>query len=154
MEGIMIAIGSDHGGYILKEELKKYFDEKEIEYKDVGTYSRERTDFPIYAEKVAKSIQSGECDKGILICTSGVGMTIAANKFNGIRCAVCSEEWEAKQAKEHCNVNVLALSAEKSNISNAVQLYRIWIASEFLNGRYAERLQMIEKIEENEKNNE
>ena len=143
----MIALGCDHGGYKLKEEIKKYLDEKQIPYKDFGTDSQERTDYPIFAKAVAKSIQNHECDKGILICTTGIGMTIAANKFKGIRCAVCSEENSAKKAKEHSNINILALSAEDVNISKAVPIIRIWLASEFLEGRYAERLQMIEEIE-------
>ena len=143
----MIALGCDHGGYKLKEEIKKYLDEKKIPYKDFGTNNTDRTDYPIYAEKVAKSIQSKECDSGILICTTGLGMCMAANKFKGIRCAVCSDEALAKQAKEHSNVNVLALPGEYVSITRAVPIIRIWLASEFLKGRYAERIQMIDEIE-------
>lgn len=145
----MIAIGSDHGGYALKEEIKKYLNEKEIEYKDFGTFSDERTDYPIYAQKVVKSIQNKECNKGILICRSGYGMAMVANKFRGIRCAACYDEEATKQAKEHSNINVLALPADFLNISKAVILVRVWLASEFLSGRYLERLQMIEEIENN-----
>ena len=101
----MIALGCDHGGYKLKEEIKKYFEEIGLEYKDFGTYSEERVDYPIYASEVAKSVQSKECDSGILICKSGLGMTIVANKYKGIRCAACYDEETAKQAKEHSNVN-------------------------------------------------
>lgn len=144
----MIAIGSDHGGYKLKEEIKKYFEEQEIEYKDLGTDSEERTDFPIYAEKVAKSIQNKECDKGILICRTGFGMAIAANKFKGIRCAACYDDATVKQAKEHSNINILAIPADYANISLAVKMIRIWLGSEFLEGRYSDRLQMIENIED------
>lgn len=143
----MIAIGSDHGGYKLKEEIKKFLDEKEIKYKDFGTFSEERTDYPIYAEKVAKSIQNKECDSGILICKTGFGMTIVANKFKGIRCAACYTEETAKQAKEHSNVNILALPADYVSINSAIAIVRVWIGSEFLKGRYSERLQMIEEIE-------
>jgi ribose 5-phosphate isomerase B len=143
----MIALGCDHGGYELKEEIKKYLDEIGIEYKDFGTYSNERTDYPIYAEKVAKSVQSKECESGILICKTGFGMTIVANKFKGIRCAPCYDVETAKQAKEHSNINILSLPASYVNISKAVQIIRVWIASEFLSGRYADRLQMIEEIE-------
>lgn len=143
----MIALGCDHGGYELKEQIKKYLEEKSIPYRDFGTNSAERTDYPIYAEKVTKSIQSKECDSGILICTTGVGMTIAANKFKGIRCAVCLDEATAKQAKEHSNINVLALSAEYLTITKAVPIIRTWIASEFLKGRYSDRIQMIAEIE-------
>lgn len=143
----MIALGSDHGGYKLKEEIKKFLDEKEIKYKDYGTFSEERTDYPIYAEKVAKSIQDKECDAGILICKTGFGMTIVANKFKGIRCVACYDEETTKQAKEHSNINVLALPAEYVSTNKAIALIRIWLGSEFLKGRYSERLQMIEEIE-------
>ena len=88
----MIAIGADHGGYKLKEKIKKYFIEKNIEYIDLGTYSEERTDYPIYAEKVAKAIINKEADKGILICRSSYGMTMVANKFKGIRAASVTNE--------------------------------------------------------------
>ena len=144
----MIALGSDHGGYKLKEEIKKYLDELKIEYKDFGTYNDDRTDYPIYAKKVAQSIQNKECDRGILICTTGSGMVITANKFKGIRCAPCFDEIVAKQAKEHLNANVIALAGNHINISKAVQIIRAWIGAEFINGRHLERLQMIEKIEE------
>ena len=129
----MIALGCDHGGYKLKEEIKKYLEEKEIPYKDFGTNSQERTDYPIYAEKVAKSLQAKECDSGILICTTGLGMCMAANKFKGIRAAVCSDEALAKQAKEHSNVNVLVLPVAftDSKVDNDETLEAIQIA---LNG--------------------
>ncbi len=143
----MIALGSDHGGYKLKEEVKKYFDEIGIKYKDFGTYNEERSDYPIYAEAVARAVQSKECDSGILICKTGFGMTIVANKFKGIRCAPCYDEETAKQAKEHSNLNVLALPASYVGVSRAISIIRTWIASEFLGGRYSERLQMIETIE-------
>ena len=143
----MIAIGSDHGGFNLKEEIKKYFDECGIEYKDFGTNSLERTDYPIFAKAVSKSIQNKECDLGILICKTGVGMTIVANKFKGIRCATCLDESDAKMAKEHSNINVLALSAEKLSASKAIATIRMWLGSNALDGRYNERLEMIKEIE-------
>ena len=142
-----IAIACDHGGFALIEEVKKYLDEKGIEYKDFGCDSEERTDYPIYAELAMEAIQRKECDKGILICGTGFGMSIVANKFKGIRCAPCFDEAMAKQAKEHSNINILALPAEYVNITKAVPIIRIWLASEFLEGRYSERLQMIEDIE-------
>lgn len=143
----MIALGSDHGGYKLKEEIKKYLNEIGIEYKDFGTNSEERCDYPIFAEAVAKSVQDKECEIGILICKTGFGMTIVANKFKGIRCAPCYDEETAKQAKEHSNVNILSLPAAYVTTSKAIQIMRTWIGSQFLGGRYSERLQMIEKIE-------
>ena len=143
----MIALGCDHGGYTLKEEIKKYFDECGIEYKDFGTNSTERTDFPIYAKAVSESVQKKECEYGILICTTGVGMTIVANKFKGIRCAECGDEDDSKRAKEHSNINVLALAASKVSISKAIAIIRVWLGTEFLGGRYNERLEMIKEIE-------
>ena len=118
----MIAIGSDHGGFKLKEEIKKYLDEKEIEYKDFGCESDERTDYPIYAMAVAKSVQNKECDKGILICGTGFGMTIVANKFKGIRCASCWNEDVARFLKEHNDANIIALPGRYINFSEAVAI--------------------------------
>ena len=143
----MIALGSDHGGYKLKEEVKKYLDEIGLEYKDIGTYNEDRVDYPIYAEEVAKSIQRKECDKGILICGTGFGVSIAANKFKGIRCASCWNEDVAKLLKEHNNANIIALPGRFLTVSQAIVILRAWIASEFQGGRHTERLQMIETIE-------
>lgn len=143
----MIAIGCDHGGYTLKEEIKKYLDEIDAKYKDFGTYSEERTDLQIYAEKVSKSIQNKECDLGILICKTGLGMCITANKFKGIRCAACYNEEVARQSKEHLNINVLAIPAEYTNTSLAIKMIRTWLGSEFLGGRYQDRIEMLEEIE-------
>ena len=144
----MIALGSDHGGYKLKEEIKRYLEEIGIEYKDFGTYSEERADAPVYASKVCESIQNKECDKGILICKTGSGMAMVANKYKGIRCAPCYSVETAKQAKEHLNINVLALPAALIGTSMAINVIRTWIASQFLEGRYEERLQMIREIED------
>ncbi len=143
----MIAIGADHGGYKLKEEIKKYLEEQEIEYKDFGTYSEERTDYPIYAEQVAKAVQSKEYEKGILVCGTGFGMSIFANKFKGIRCASCWNEEVAKLLKAHNDANIIALPGRFINISQAVVILRAWLAAEFMGGRHIERLQMIEEIE-------
>jgi ribose 5-phosphate isomerase B len=143
----MISLGSDHGGYELKEEIKKYLDEIGIEYKDCGTDSKERTDYPIFAERVAKSIQSKECDSGILICKSGAGMTIVANKFKGIRAALGINEEVSRASKADDNINVLVLPAQYITLSVAIASIRAWIATEFKGGRYSERLQMIKEIE-------
>ena len=143
----MIAIGADHRGFKLKEEIKKYLTEKEIEFEDFGTESTEIAHYPQMASKVAKEVQSGNADKGILICASGGGMATVANKFKGIRCECCDSEESAKEAKSHNNINILALPAKKLDISVAVQTIRAWLGVEFLNGRYLERLKMIEDIE-------
>lgn len=143
----MIAIGSDHGGYKLKEEIKKYFDEKGIEYRDFGTDSEERTDYPIYAKKVAQAVQSKECEGGILLCRSGYGMTVVANKFKRIRAASISNEEAAKFAKADDDINVITLGGDYLTINEAICIIRNWLATEFKGGRYAERLEMINDIE-------
>lgn len=143
----MIAIGSDHGGYKLKEEIKRYFDESDIKYIDFGTDSEERTDYPIYAKKVALAVQSNECDKGILLCRSGHGMSVVANKFRGIRAAEINNEEAAKFAKADDNINVITLGGDYLTVNEAICIIRTWIATEFKQGRYQERIQMIEEIE-------
>lgn len=145
----MIALGADHGGYRLKEEIKRYFDESGIEYKDYGTHSEERTDYPIYAKKVAEAIQNMECDSGILICKSGYGMTVVANKFRGIRAASINDEESAKFAKADDNINVITLGADYLTTNEAICIIRNWLGVEFKGGRYEERLKMIEEIENN-----
>ncbi len=144
----MIAIGSDHGGYKLKEEIKKYFDEKGMEYKDFGTYTEERTDYPIYAKKVAEAVQSKECDCGILVCRSGYGMTVVANKFRGIRAAAIHDEESAKFAKADDDINVITLGGDYIDTNEAICIIRNWLGTEFKGGRYEERLKMIDEIED------
>lgn len=144
----MIALASDHGGYELKEELKKFLDEKEIAYKDFGCDSSERTDYPIFGEQAVKAVQRKECDKAILICGTGFGMTMVANKFKGIRCASCWNEEVAKLLKAHNNANVIALPGRFINISQAVTIVRAWLATEFMGGRHTDRLDMIKDIED------
>lgn len=145
----MIAIGADHGGYKLKEEIKKYFDEKDIEYKDFGTYNEERTDYPIYAKKVAESIQNKECDNGILLCRSGYAMTVTANKFKGIRATTIFNEESAKYAKSDDDINVITLGGDYVTTNQAICIIRNWLGTEFKGGRYQERLKMLEEIENN-----
>ena len=142
-----IAIGSDHGGYKLKEEIKKYLTEKQIEYKDFGTYSEERTDYPIYAKQVAMAVQSKEFSLGILLCRSGYGMTVVANKYKGIRAATVMNEESAKFAKADDDINVLTLGGDYISTNEAICIIRTWIATEFKGGRYEERLNMVKEIE-------
>lgn len=143
----MIAIGADHGGYKLKEEIKRYLEEKGIEYTDVGTTSEERTDYPIFAAKVAEKVQSKECDKGILLCRSGYGMTVVANKYKGIRAASVHDEESAKFAKADDDINVITLGGDYLTVNQAICIIRNWLGTEFKGGRYKERLDMIEEIE-------
>ena len=127
----MIAIGSDHGGYKLKEEIKKYLEEKQIEYEDVGSFSEERTDYPIYAKKVAEKVSKKECEKGILVCRSGDGMAIVANKFKGVRAANISNPEVAKFSKADDNINVIALGGDYVTTNQAINIIRNWLGTEF-----------------------
>ena len=143
----MIAIGADHGGYKLKEEIKRYLDEKEIKYIDCGAYSEERTDYPIYAKKVAEEIQAKRADSGILVCRSGYGMAVAVNKFKGIRAASIYDEESAKFAKADDNINVITLGGDYVTTNTAICIIRNWIGTEFKGGKYQERIEMIDEIE-------
>ena len=144
----MIIIGSDHGGYKLKEEIKKYLEEKEIKYKDLGTYDEESVDYPDIASKVSQEVQKNKENQGILICRYGIGMSIVANKFKGIRCALCHNEYTAKYSRLHNNSNVLAMGADDVDINEAVCILRMWIATKFEGGRHEERIKLIEEIED------
>ena len=143
----MIAIGSDHGGYRLKEDVKKYLDEMQIEYKDFGCMDEESVDYPNIAKEVAKAVQSKKYEQGILICRSGIGMSIVANKFKGIRCALCHNEYTAKYARLHNNANILAMGADDLTTNQAVCILRMWFASSFEGGRHEEGIKLIEEIE-------
>ena len=143
----MIAIGSDHGGYKLKEEIKKYLEETGIEYTDCGTFNEERAEYPEIAQALATEIQDGHAEKGIIICRSGIGMSIVANKFKGIRCAKCNDEEEARFSRMHNDANVLALGADYMDTNKAIRMVRTWIATEFEGGRHEERVNMIKEIE-------
>ena len=143
----MIAIGSDHGGFKLKEEIKKYLEELGIKYKDFGAYSEDRVDYPLIAKEVSKAVQSKEYDRGILICRSGYGMAMVANKFKGIRSAPCFQEEAAKFSRMHNDSNVLALGADYITTNEAVKIVRTWIATEFEGGRHQERLNQVAEIE-------
>ena len=144
----MIALGSDHGGYLYKEELKKHLDAKGIEYIDFGTDSTASCDYPVYAEKVCRAIQSGECEKGILICGTGIGMSICANKFKGIRAAVCGDHFSAEFTRKHNDSNVLCMGARTIGAGVALQLADIFLSTEFEGGRHQKRVDMITAFEE------
>ncbi len=143
----MIAIGSDHGGYLLKEELKKHLIEKGYELKDFGTDSTASCDYPIYAEKVCRAIQSGECEKGILICGTGIGMSMCANKCKGIRAAVCGDHFSAEFTRKHNDANVLCMGARTIGPGVALQLADIFLTTEFEGGRHEKRIAMMMELE-------
>ena len=105
----MIALASDHGGFDLKESVKKHLDERKIEYKDFGTYDKNSCDYPDFGEQAARAVAEGQCEKGIVVCTTGIGISIVANKIKGVRCALCSETTTARLTREHNDANVLAM---------------------------------------------
>ena len=143
----MLAIASDHGGYALKEYLKAHLDWKNIEYKDFGCDSEESCDYPVYAAKVCEAIQKGECREGILVCGTGIGMSMAANKFKGIRCALLTDSLSAKLTKEHNNANVIALGGRITGPARAAGIVDSWLSASFLGGRHQKRIDMISSLE-------
>lgn len=143
----MIAIGSDHGGYLLKEELKKHLEQEGYEFIDFGTDSTASCDYPVYAEKVCRAIQSGECEKGILICGTGIGMSMCANKCKGIRAAVCGDHFSAEFTRRHNDANVLCMGARVIGPGVALQLADIFLTTEYEGGRHANRVSMMMELE-------
>ncbi len=142
-----IAIGCDHGGFHLKEKIKEYLLAKEIEVKDKGTYSEERVDFPLYAEKVAEAVAGKEADLGILCCGTGIGMSIAANKVKGIRAAVVGDCFSAKATREHNDSNILCLGERVTEEALALKILDEWLNAEFEGDRHIERLNQLADIE-------
>ena len=141
----MIALGCDHGGYELMQEVKAYLDKQGLEYQDFGCYSNEAVDYPVYARKVGHAIQNGTCDKGILICGTGIGISIAANRYHGIRAALLYDDFTAEMAKKHNNANVIVFGGRTMQVSDVVRRIGIFMQTEFEGGRHNRR---IEKIEE------
>ncbi len=140
-----IAIGADHGGYEYKNNIIDLLKNKGYEVKDFGTYSNESCDYPEFAKKVAESVANGNFDRGILICGTGIGMSIVANKFKGIRAALCSDTFSAKATREHNNSNILCMGARVISFEKAEEITRIWLETEFSQEeRHIRRINMIE----------
>ena len=146
----MIALGCDHGGFPLMQEIKKHLDELGLEYKDFGTFSEESCDYPVYGEKAARAVASGECDNGILVCGTGIGISIAANKVKGIRAALCSDCFSAEMARRHNDANIMTLGARVTGVGLALKLVDTFLTTPFEGGRHARRVGLIMAIEENE----
>lgn len=142
-----IAIGSDHGGYDLKEEIKSYLSEKGFEAKDFGTDNRDSCDYPDYAIEVSEAVARGEFDRGILICGTGIGISISANKVPGIRCALVGDCFSAKATRQHNDSNVLALGGRVLGTGLALEIVDIWLSTEFEGGRHQNRINKITEIE-------
>ena len=142
-----IAIGSDHGGYALKEKVYQSLLADGWEITDFGTDSEESCDYPIFAQKVAEAVASGEYDRGILLCGTGIGISIAANKVAGIRCALVSDCYSARVAREHNNSNILAMGGRVLGIAIALDIVNIWLKSDFDGGRHQRRVDQITALE-------
>ena len=144
MENLRIAIGSDHGGYEYKEQIVSYLKEKGYECVDVGTYSTDSCDYPVIARAVTTKITTGEADRGILVCGTGIGMSIVANKVRGIRAALCGDTFSARASRAHNNSNVLCLGERVIGINLAMDIVDIWLESKFEGGRHQRRVDMME----------
>ena len=142
----MIAIGSNHTGYKLKEEIKKYLDEKNISYKDYGVEENEVLEYTEIAKRVSMAVSEKECESGILISKTGMGMSIVANKFKGIKSVPCYDEYTAKYAKQYHNSNIIALGEADLSINTAICILRMWLATEY-EGQSNDEWELIEQIE-------
>ena len=142
----MIAIGSDHGGFALKEEVKKYLEQSGHEVTDVGTYTPDSCDYPDIAKAGCEKITSGECERGILICGTGIGISMAANKIRGIRAACCSDTYSAKYTRLHNDANVLCFGGRVVGGGLACEIVDAYLSVEFEGGRHQRRVDMLDEI--------
>lgn len=146
---MIIALGCDHGGFILKEACVKAVEELGMTVVDFGTYDTQSVDYPDYALKVAKAVVGGEADKGILLCGTGIGISIAANKVKGVRCAHITDKFCAQMAAEHNNANIISMGGRITSAEDAYEMVKIFLTTEFAGGRHAARVQKITDIENN-----
>ena len=143
----MIAIACDHGAYALKETLKKHLEKKGLEYKDFGTYSLDSCDYPDFAAPAAQAVASGGCDRGIVLCTTGIGVSITANKVKGIRCALLSDVMSARLTRQHNDTNMMAIGAGVVGEMLALEIIDTWLGTEFEGGRHQRRVDKIMALE-------
>lgn len=146
----MIALGADHAGFPLKEEIKKHLDEIGVEYKDYGCFSEERYDYPVAAKNACDGVVNGECDKAILCCGTGIGISMAANKVKGIRAACCSDYFSAKYTRAHNDANCLCMGQRVVGVGLALELVDVFINTEFEGGRHQVRIDQITAIDNGE----
>ena len=145
-----IAIGNDHAAVDLKFHVAKYLESKGYEVIDLGTKTPDRCDYPVYGQRVGQAVVNGEADYGVLICGTGIGISIAANKVDGVRCALCSEPVSARLAREHNNANIVAMGARTIGPAMAEAIVDVFLTTDFLGGRHAHRVDMFAKIEKGE----
>ena len=143
----MIAIASDHGGYALKEHIKAYLAAKGIPCQDFGTHSTDSCDYPVFGKAAAEAVASGQCEKGIVICTTGIGISITANRVKGIRCALCADSLSAEMTRRHNDANMLAMGAGIVGPNLAERIVDVFLATEFEGGRHARRVGLITQME-------
>ena len=143
-----ISLGCDHGGYALKEHIKAYLESKGHEVVDCGTYSTDSCDYPIFGEAAARKVQSGECERGIVICTTGIGISIAANKIKGIRCAHCADCLEAEKTRRHNDANMMAIGAGFTGKNMAERMVEVFLTTEFEGGRHERRVNKMMALEQ------
>ncbi len=144
----MIAVGCDHGGFELKLAVLRYLEEKGIEYKDFGTYSADSVDYPVFAEKTANAVVSGECELGLLFCGTGIGISMAANKVKGVRAACCSDKFSVEMTRLHNNANILCLGGRVVSDKEGVELVDIFLNTPFSGDeRHQKRIDMVMAIE-------
>ena len=142
----MIALGCDHGGYDLKQEIKKYLGARNLEYKDFGCMDKSSCDYPVYGRAAAEAVAKGECDRGIVVCTTGIGISITANKIPGIRCALCGDATSARLTRLHNNANMLALGAGIIGTNQALDIVDTFLHTDFSGEeRHQRRIDQIEK---------
>lgn len=144
----VIAIGNDHAAVEMKNQIREFLKEKGYKVKNCGTDSEESCDYPVYGEAVGRAVASGEADAGVLICGTGIGISIAANKVKGVRAAVCSEPVSAKLAKQHNNANIIAFGSRIVGIEMAKSIVSAWLDAEYFGGRHQKRVELISKMEE------
>lgn len=144
MKDLKVVIGCDHGGFNLKNKIIDYLKSIGIEYKDVGTYSTESCDYPVFAKKVAKEVADGNFDRGILVCGSGIGVSIVANKTKGVRAALCWNLETAELSRQHNNSNVICLGERLIEEDKAIKMVDLWLKTEFEGGRHQARVDMME----------
>lgn len=143
----MIAIGCDHAGFMLKKEIIGYLDQNGIEYVDVGTDGQESVDYPLYAKKVVNALLSGQCDQGILLCGTGIGISIAANRYEGIRAACCHDVFSAKATRLHNDANILAMGGRVIGPDAAVEVARAFLETDFSGeSKHMKRIRLIEEL--------
>ncbi len=146
----MIAIACDHSALELKKEVEALLTARGLEYQDFGTYTDESCHYPIFGARAARAVASGACDRGIVICGTGIGMSLVANKVSGIRCALCSDPYSAKMTRQHNNANMLALGARVIGVELAKMIVDAFLDTEFEGGRHQTRVDMISAVEKGE----